>query len=536
MLDDLGAYIVVCQLSCQQVGELVGAMASMDHDMDEYVSDSESQSPQPVRRRPAAAVRRRPAAAQASSNIDRVEDSSDVESNTDGDCMSDGTNDSTDDMAREIVSSNAEEAVAFSLGKLGQDVCGLIHRAFNGSVNLGTLCSGLDVIAIGTREIQKTWQKTTKLPPMLFKHVFACESVEEKRDLSNAEVVWRDVVEVGSGKAYDVRAKSNEPTIGCDILVAGFSCKDFSFLNNSPVDFKNKTGKSGSTYWGVQRYIKNHRPRIVVLEIVKAITSVRKLHGSGDRAPSCTILTELRAQGYACGFKIFNTHDFGLPQRRTRCYIIGIKQNDIHATDSAIPDPAAAMAFDHAAKLKCHAPPLDDFMSGALPPKKRRGNQRETWRAKHKKAMQKFDITDEEVDDMMASNEFQLQPKHGRTERMMHLTAVHYVRWKKQGMNPFTTPLVMQICQSCSRVPTARGECPCVTPRGEYWVSNAGVFLTAYDKLALQGVTHHMQEQLGLDKLKPNLVGDLAGNAFSMSVINAVVLGAMASWAERQGC
>ena len=94
-------------------------------------------------------------------------------------------------------------------------------------------------------------------------------------------------------------------------------------------------------------------------------------------------------------------------------------------------------------------------------------------------------------------------------------------------------PLIMQMDQSCHRLPIGIGECPCVTPGGLYWVSNAGMLISQYDKLALQGTTRELQKELGLDNLNPKLVGDLAGNGFSLHVVNAVLLGAMAIWAER---
>ena len=91
----------------------------------------------------------------------------------------------------------------------------------------------------------------------------------------------------------------------------------------------------------------------------------------------------------------------------------------------------------------------------------------------------------------------------------------------------------MQVDQPCHRVPVGIGECPCVTPGGRYWLSNAGMFISQYDKLALQGVTHELQQELGLSTLDPRLVGDLAGNGFSMTVANAVLLSALAVWADR---
>ena len=476
------------------------------------VSDNDSDSPQRIRRRPAA------------SNSHMRDDS---------DSHVDSSDDSADATVtpREVVSSNADESVAWALNKV-KDVCEAIQRKCNSSVNLGTLCSGLDVAAIGARLMEKMWPSSVSGPPMLFKHVFACEIDEAKLKLSNADVLWRDIVKVGSGTAVNERTHVSSPTLGCDVLVAGFVCKDFSLLNNSPTTWKSKHGKSGGTFFGVKNYVKRHTPLIVILENVKAITSVRELHGSG-MSPAHRILNAFRDMGYDGGFEIINTQDFGLPQRRNRCYFIFVYTGEPVASRTATHDPIAATAFSIVARLMCSSMPLTDFLSGDAPKPKRQRRQTDVWKEKHAEFMADAGIDEDEVLSMMSSDEFTRQPLHQRTKRQLHLTAIRYVMMKKKGMNPFTTPMVLMIDQACKRIPSSVGACPCVTPGGQYWISNAGVLLTEYDKLAAQGVTHAIQAEMGLDKQDHRLVGDMAGNAFSLSVINAVILGALGSWATR---
>ena len=52
-----------------------------------------------------------------------------------------------------------------------------------------------------------------------------------------------------------------------DLLVAGFSCVDFSQLNAHKLDL-NDTGESGDTFRAILNYAKKWRPRIIVLENV----------------------------------------------------------------------------------------------------------------------------------------------------------------------------------------------------------------------------------------------------------------------------
>ena len=499
-------------------------MAAMSDD--DHVSDS----PAPVRKR---IVRKRPAASVCSN---RVSDSSDEDVSANDDAsVYESCDDSTTEMGLDTVSADPAEAVQWALRKLPHTSCANILKVFNGSINLGTLCSGLDVGVIGAELIQKEWQSATGLSPLKFKHVFACEINEQKRVLSKAEVVWTDVVDVGRGKATDSRTGQITATIGCDVLLAGFVCKDFSMLKSNPIHFRNLDGKSGPTYFGVKNYVNRHLPRIVILENVRAIMNKRSCHADGDVSPAQHVMHEFRAMGYDGGCKIMNSRDYGLPQRRSRCYFVFVYiGEDTKSGYSLQPDKLAADAFQVAKTLKCNSKPLHEFVGGGeqrtTPPRKKKP----TWKTKHAAFMTAHGITSEEVTNMMESENFKLQLVI-RPARVMHMTAVHYIRMQKMGVDPFNTTMVMQVDQSCDRMPCCDAVCPCVTPRGEYWVTNAGYLLTGYDKLALQGVTHDIQKAKGLYMLKPKLVGDMAGNAFSLPVCNAVLSGALASYANRHG-
>jgi site-specific DNA-cytosine methylase len=54
-----------------------------------------------------------------------------------------------------------------------------------------------------------------------------------------------------------------------DLLVAGFSCVDFSQLNSHKLDL-NDPGESGDTFRAILNYAKKWRPRIIVLENVSS--------------------------------------------------------------------------------------------------------------------------------------------------------------------------------------------------------------------------------------------------------------------------
>ncbi|MCS4558971.1 DNA cytosine methyltransferase, partial [Shewanella sp. C32] len=53
-----------------------------------------------------------------------------------------------------------------------------------------------------------------------------------------------------------------------DIVIAGFSCVDFSALNNRKKKLSEK-GESGVTFYGIRSYIEKYRPPLIILENVK---------------------------------------------------------------------------------------------------------------------------------------------------------------------------------------------------------------------------------------------------------------------------
>ena len=74
----------------------------------------------------------------------------------------------------------------------------------------------------------------------------------------------------------------------------------------------------GLVFYSCLEYIRDHRPRAVVLENV---VGLRNLHP----AEFCDILTILKAIGYAVTWKILDSRGSGLPQRRPRVYLVGIR-------------------------------------------------------------------------------------------------------------------------------------------------------------------------------------------------------------------
>lgn len=107
-----------------------------------------------------------------------------------------------------------------------------------------------------------------------------------------------------------------------DLLLAGFPCQSFSILAQNPprLGYKDEKGK---LFFEIVRVLKYHKPKYFICENVKGILSANK--GKTFQL----ILDEFRSVGYEINYKILNSKYFGVPQKRERVFIVGIR-NDLN--------------------------------------------------------------------------------------------------------------------------------------------------------------------------------------------------------------
>lgn len=101
-----------------------------------------------------------------------------------------------------------------------------------------------------------------------------------------------------------------------DILLAGFPCQPFSIAGKQ-LGFADTRG---TLFFNIEEILKEKSPQLFLLENVKRLTS----HDKGRTFQ--VILEKLKGLGYTLYHKVFNTLDFGLPQKRERIYIVGFKE------------------------------------------------------------------------------------------------------------------------------------------------------------------------------------------------------------------
>lgn len=98
-----------------------------------------------------------------------------------------------------------------------------------------------------------------------------------------------------------------------DILLAGFPCQPFSIAGKG-LGFADTRG---TLFFNIEEILKAKKPQAFLLENVKRLTT----HDNGQTF--AVIIEKLKNIGYTVYHKVFNSLDFGVPQKRERIYIVG---------------------------------------------------------------------------------------------------------------------------------------------------------------------------------------------------------------------
>ncbi len=115
-----------------------------------------------------------------------------------------------------------------------------------------------------------------------------------------------------------------------DIVTAGFPCQPFSSIGKRQ-GFEHKT--QGTLFYDVARIIAHHKPKGFLLENVSGLVT----HDKGNTLT--TIIETLEEMNYSVNYKILDSADFGVPQKRQRIYIVGFNKGKIRKADFAFPKP-----------------------------------------------------------------------------------------------------------------------------------------------------------------------------------------------------
>lgn len=173
-------------------------------------------------------------------------------------------------------------------------------------VSLFCGCGGVDLGTVGGFEFNK---KEYKKHPC--KLVYACDIDQKavdshKLNFDAENAVCADICEV---KADDIP--------GCDILTGGFPCQSFSTVNPTKDPFDDRA----NLYKQMVRIVQAKQPKVFVAENVKGMMTLHK----GEIFRRVTAAFE--EAGYRTFHSLLNAADYGVPQKRERVIIVGIRKD-----------------------------------------------------------------------------------------------------------------------------------------------------------------------------------------------------------------
>ena len=114
-----------------------------------------------------------------------------------------------------------------------------------------------------------------------------------------------------------------------DIVSGGFPCQTFSYAGNGAGFGEVR----GTMFFELARCVHVVRPKIVVGENVRGLLT----HDGGKTL--ATILQYLRNLGYNVAYKLLRAIDFGVPQKRERLIIIGVRSDLTIDPEDCFPTP-----------------------------------------------------------------------------------------------------------------------------------------------------------------------------------------------------
>lgn len=114
----------------------------------------------------------------------------------------------------------------------------------------------------------------------------------------------------------DIRDINSKDIPECDVVLGGFPCQGFSVANTG----RRVDDARNVLYLEMLRVVSDKMPMAFVAENVKGLAQMSR--GEVLRR----IICDFEKLGYKVSYKILNAADYGVPQRRERVFIVGIRE------------------------------------------------------------------------------------------------------------------------------------------------------------------------------------------------------------------
>lgn len=285
-----------------------------------------------------------------------------------------------------------------------------------------------------------------------FIHEASCEVDDKKRDICmrvspNMRHMYRDVVQLSKGPCYDFVTETIVSPDAVDAVVAGFSCKDLSYLHNANAvlrrfhDHRGRRGKgtSSTTFEACADCIEEWRPSFLLLENVGGLLASRSADGGSK--PIDRVDERLRVAGFVGAHRVADSLRFGVPQRRKRIWLVYFLVGRGDAAEAL-----------RAMKLFHHAPlPLMPFLKFPPDVARRRGSgaaagRSKKWVGKVKAARKAWGLSEAEVMQLLAELSNQNTSFASMTRRVQMNLASSYLRaMRVRGWSFVADAIIFQV-------------------------------------------------------------------------------------------
>ncbi|KAI1463863.1 uncharacterized protein F4812DRAFT_463192 [Daldinia caldariorum] len=451
-------------------------------------------------------------------------------------------------------------------------------------LRVATLCSGTESPIFALKMLQESFDR---LQPdrqfFKFSHVFSAEIEPFKQAYiarnTEGAIIFNNVldfIDPKDLKAPTAMGAMEEIPGDIDILVAGCSCVDFSSLNTQKhteysdnvveigsdlikdieclcggqaynesmfdvvnegfiqlLENINQMGTSGQTFFSMLKYVKDYRPKIVILENVM---------GAPWKQTSELWFPFI---GYKAVFVKGDAKDYYIPQTRFRNYLLAVDK-ELFGDEAA--DEVTNLWYDLMKSLVRRAStPVNSWLLPPTHPLTERARQDDSEKAlnptydaewERSKARAILVRQKEALGDSHPLTDWSLtrlgQP-YDRMDRLMILTQskrvldcidINHLRALKAGYDSRFKNRIHDLSQNIDRtnINTPFGVTGCITPAGIHWVTDQCRILSGYEMLGLQGLPLH-RLQFGTEIQQE--LRDLAGNAMTTTVVGSALVAAL---------
>lgn len=106
-----------------------------------------------------------------------------------------------------------------------------------------------------------------------------------------------------------------------DGIIGGPPCQAYSTIGRARNDLKKETDERVFLYKYYSKFLEKYTPNFFIFENVKGLLSYKDFN---DEKLLPKILKEFEDRGYDVDYRVLNTADYGVPQKRERLFIFGI--------------------------------------------------------------------------------------------------------------------------------------------------------------------------------------------------------------------